>query len=935
MQKVYFLALMMFVSFAAYSQGTIAGNVKDTKTGEAVIGANVVIQGTTQGSATDVEGNFIINNVKEGTCALQVSSVTYKTHTIPNVVVETAKKITIDIALQEDVSELQEVVVQGTRQTDTDFDLLRSIKEAKVVVVGITAEQISRTLDRDAAQVLRRVPGITIKGDQFVQVRGLSERYNPVMLHNAYAPSVETDVRSFSFQTLPSNQLDKMLVFKSPSADLPGDFAGGVVKVFTKSIPDENGVVVDYSTQVRAGTTFSDFYHQQKDEYHATAFNTGYYDLPNGFPANLAKVSGAASDQAGRNLKNLWTEQKGIAIPDQRFAITFSKKFNIGKVQVGSISALNYSNAYSIFNVQRGDFFTTNNLNGQATYDFKDTQYNQQVRTGFLFNWAFRFSPAHIVEFKNLYNQTSNDQFVNRNGTVFESGSLQHRGSFDKSYRGIYSGQLLGTHEIFNKKTVVEWVAGYNNANRQQPDYKRYRQDLDPSTGANPLIYIPQSVSPDFLGRFFSDMSETAYTGGFSIKQLFNSADPLKSPEIKAGLLFEDKSRQFNARNIGYEKGVNYDNIGNLNNRLAALPIGQYLAPQNINAQTSIQLAENTNKKDSYTASNRLLAYYVMGSIPLNKFKIDVGVRLEDNLQQLNSFDLSRNPVIVSNPVTRVLPSANLSYHFNEKMLVRAAYGETLNRPEFRELAPFQYFDFNYNFLYSGTPTLKTAKIQNVDVRWEYYPSKGELITFGGFYKNFKDPIEAIVDPSSPGGGVKNITFQNAEFATVYGVELEIKKSLADFTGSKIINRLNLLFNATLLSSTIQLPANIALQQETSRPLQGQAPYVINTALFYTDEETGWQVNLLHNVVGKNIVFVGNDNYASVYLMPRNVVDLTVSKRITQRFLMKAGVSDIFNQPLLFLQNGNADTNFDSSTDNIIQSYKPGQVFSLGFSYRF
>ncbi len=217
--------LFVFVSFHALSQGSIAGKVKDAKTGEALIGANVVIQGTTIGAATDVDGAFEIPSVKEGTYTLQVSYVTYKVHVISDVVVETAKRVTLgDIILKEDASELQEVVVTVGRQTDTDFELIRSIKDSKVVVVGITAEQISKTLDRDAAQVLRRVPGITIKDDQFIISRGLAERYNPVMLHNTYAPSVETDVRSFSFATIPSNQLDRILVYKSPAADLPGRF---------------------------------------------------------------------------------------------------------------------------------------------------------------------------------------------------------------------------------------------------------------------------------------------------------------------------------------------------------------------------------------------------------------------------------------------------------------------------------------------------------------------------------------------------------------------------------------------------------------------------------------------------------------------------------------------------------------------------------------
>ena len=933
MQKVYVPFFLLLISaFQAIGQGSITGKITDSKTGEGVIGANILIVGTTQGSATDIQGNFIINNVKEGTYTLQISSVMYKTHTVPNVNVETAKRITIDVAVAEDVSELQEVVVQGKRQTDTDFELMRAIKESRVVVVGITAEQIGKSLDRDAAQVLRRVPGVTIRGEQFVQVRGMSERYNPVMLHNTYAPSVETDVRSFSFQTIPSSQLDRILVFKSPAADLPGDFGGGIVKVFTKSIPEENGFVIDYSTQLRSGTTFQDYYHQSKDDAQFTGFNTGFYDLPASFPSDASKTQGDALVNAGRSLKNLWKPEKSTAIPDQRLTLTYNRKFNIGKIEVGNISALNYSNAYGIFDVERGDYTVTPGSTGTApNFNYMDKQYNQMIRTGFLFNWAFRFNPNNIVEFKNLYNQSSNDQYVDRTGTGISEG--QKNGAFDKLYRGIYSGQLMGTHELFNNRTTVEWVAGYNSSYRTQPDYKRFISNItNPATG-QATVAIPNTVTPNQLGRFYSDLNEKAYSGGISIKQRFDfGGNPLRSPELKAGVFFESKERTFSARNIGYTLASTY-----LDPALTYATPYELFQPQNINKANGIQIGEITYKKDSYNATNDLFAAYLMASLPIGeKIKLDAGVRAENNLQQLHSYDdFASTPVNVHNQVNRLLPSANLSFNFTEKMLLRAAYGETLNRPEFRELAPFSFFDFNFNFLYIGNPNLKTAKIQNVDLRWEYYPSKNELITFGGFYKHFADPIESIVDPNSPGGGVKNVSFANAESATLYGVELEIKKSLNGIIDSKLLNNISFMFNATLIQSTVKIPAAYSTNRASERPLQGQAPYVINTGIFYTSDITGWQVNLLYNVVGKNIAFVGNNFYPDVYLMPRNVIDITFNKRLSERFNLKGGITDLLNQPMNFLQDGNGDGKQDPDKDVSIMKFKPGQVFSIGFSYRF
>ena len=201
----------------------------------------------------------------------------------------------------------------------------------------------------------------------------------------------------------------------------------------------------------------------------------------------------------------------------------------------------------------------------------------------------------------------------------------------------------------------------------------------------------------------------------------------------------------------------------------------------------------------------------------------------------------------------------------------------------------------------------------------------------GVFYKYFTNPIESIVDINSQ--NPKNVRFGNAQKATSYGVEVEVKKSLYGLTGSSFLDKFNVAVNTALVKSRISIPASIAAGQDTDRPLQGQAPYVVNTALFYSDEEKGLQVNLLYNVVGKNIAFVGNENFRTVYQMPRNILDLTFNKTVSQRIQIKGGISDILNQSLLLMQDGNGD-GMDRSTDQVVQQYKPGQVVSIGFSVR-
>ncbi len=928
------LIFLLFSFSVVFAQtGTIRGVVKDKVSDEPIIGANVSIQGTSLGASTDLDGLFVISKVTPGTYTLIISSIGYRTLTIPNVPVEAGKAAVIDTKIEEDVTALQEAVVTAQRETNTVISLVKEIKLADQIVVGISAEQISRSQDRDAAQVVKRVPGVTIMNNSFIVVRGLASRYNAVMLHNAYAPSMETDVRSFAFDIIPSSQLDRVLIFQSPSADLPGDFAGGVIKVFTKSIPEENSITLDYTTSFRTGTTFRDFDYQQRGKNHWLGFNNGFYNLPSDFPADLRRVQGEGLVAAGRSLKNLWAQQRETAIPDQRLALTFNKFFQgKGDLKIGNITSINYSNTRSTFSIERGDYNEYDFVNNKSfpIYNFFDEQYSQNIRLGVLHNWAFRFNDRHIVEFKNLYNQISAPQYVYRTGRHFESNYSPRNHSFDQVYRGIYSGQLLGTHKFKSETVKLDWVLGYNRSYRDQPDYKRYRSDFDEASNTTTLFVPSGAAAAEFLGRFFSQMRETAITGGFDLTKKLRFYKGAYEIEAKVGTFYEQKERTFEARNIGYNRASTL----NFDLRLLSGTITNLFAPENINNITGIRIDEQSNPNDNYTSSNRLMAFYGMLSIPLsNKLKIIAGARYEDNVQKLNSATITNIPIRVNNPVGRLLPSANLTYSFSEKMQLRAAYGITLNRPEFRELAPFGFYDFNLNFTLKGNENLQTASTQNFDLRWEWYPKPSEVVSLSAFYKYFKNPIEAYFVAGAGSGGAKTFTYDNAKSSFAYGTELDIKKSLADLSANPFISNLSLIFNASLIQSEVQLGAR-AIGQSDKRPLQGQSSYIINGGIYYNNYDSRLQVSLLYNVIGKRIFIVGYEGYPDIYEMPRNQIDLSVSKDVGKYLQLKAGFLDLLNQGVILLQDGNQDKKFDRKKDQLVQQYRPGTVFSLGLSVR-
>jgi TonB-dependent receptor len=416
-------------------------------------------------------------------------------------------------------------------------------------------------------------------------------------------------------------------------------------------------------------------------------------------------------------------------------------------------------------------------------------------------------------------------------------------------------------------------------------------------------------------------MEESSYTAAFNLNKKIALSDG-KELELKTGAFYEDKTRDFGARNLGYVKSTP--------SFQTSLPIDQLFSPQNFNSKTGIRIDEQTNPNDSYDASNNLLAAYASVNYALGKkFNAIAGVRAEQNSQKLNSADLVGKPIKYDNTRLDVLPSLNLTYNFSEKSLLRLAYGKTLNRPEFRELAPFSFYDFVNNRTVSGNPTLKNADVQNFDFRYEFYPTPSELISIAAFYKDFTNPIEVVF----ASGANPILNFSNAKSAYSTGIEAELRKNISPEKPNSFLGKTSLVFNGTYIFSRVKLDEAVAKDQSDNRPLQGQSPYIVNAGLNYNDPQKGLQVNFNYNVIGKRIFAVGNNfgsPYPDWYEMPRNVIDFNFSKQLTKSIMLKGGITDILNQGNTILQDGNQDQVFSRNQDQIIQNYAPGRVASLG-----
>ncbi|MFM7428812.1 MAG: carboxypeptidase-like regulatory domain-containing protein, partial [Flammeovirgaceae bacterium] len=547
MQKIYVLALVSIISFGAFSQtGTIKGHLKDDKTGEAIIGGNVVIEGTAIGSSTDVEGNYIIPKVKAGKYNIQITYVSYKTKIIPNVEVYPDQTTVLNTTIQEDTQELESVVVTTKRQSDTEISIVNEIKTNQLVVVGISAQQISMSQDRDAAQVVKRIPGVTILNNKFVNVRGLSERYSTVLLNGVIAPSTEVDSRAFAFDLIPSNMIDRMLVYKSGGADLPGDFAGAVINIATKSVIDENELSVNFTTGYRAGTTFENFNTERGSSTDWLGFDNDYRGLPSSFPSNNLSIytkdlssfrNRTIIANAGASLNNSWASIQGTAAPDLRTTINFSKSGSIGKMKLGNTTSFSFSNTrqrlqqenyyYEAYNSQLG-------VNPSRRYIYRDNRDATNARIGVISNFVLQVNPSHIFEFRNLFNQQGSSQVTARTGQEDILNLQVNNLGLNYTERSIYSGQLSGKHS-FSDRINFNWVYGFSNTDANQPDYRRIRSQRSIGS-SDPFSIVPSTAGNAADGRFFSTLNEKVHSLSINLDYKLNpSAEENRQSKLSIG----------------------------------------------------------------------------------------------------------------------------------------------------------------------------------------------------------------------------------------------------------------------------------------------------------------------------------------------------------------------------------------------------------------
>ncbi|MDO9552565.1 TonB-dependent receptor [Rhodonellum sp.] len=928
------LLLTFFFALGLQAQsGSIRGVVSDAASGETIIGANVRLEGTSLGVATGLDGDFEITRVEPGSYTLVISFISYKSIRFEDIQVVAEKATVLNVKLEEDLGDLGEVVVMATRETGSNVAIVSEIRKSLQVVSGISADQIKLSQDGNAAQVMKRVSGVTIVDNKFVRVRGVDDRYNVVMINNAIAPSTQVDKRTFSFDLIPSENLDRMMIYKSPSPEVPGDFAGGLVKVFTKNAPDEDFINFGMGVGFRNGTSLQDYKQTRGSKTDVLGFDTSR-DLPKNFPTTdqLLNASGGSPlrAEAGRLLDNNYGVNTSTALPNLSSGLSFGKNWSLGGKRLSTVTSFTWAQNQQYYQAERNRyFFPVPGAITEKRDEYFDDYYSKSNEVGIMSNWLLRLNKDNKIEFRNLFNQTGLNETVLREGKDFVQRT---EGARDYAFRYesklIYSGQLEGTHFFNDEQTKLNWVLGGNYMYQEEPDFRRLRSYF--STEGSEGQYVindPPASSPQDLGRFYGYLKDYGISNGVNFEKKFKGVEKDRPRILRAGYLVDYKARNFNARYITtYYPG--FHETGSKEN-LIRLPIDQSFAPENYRNNDGWLIQEGTRPTDSYDASTLVSAGYIGGVYPLGAFNFSGGVRTEYSIQQLDS----RNDgglVRVDKRELAVLPSFNMDYNINKKSLIRGGYGKTLNRPEFREFAPFLYYSFEYLAGFFGNPNLEMARIDNFDLRYEFYPNEGETFSFGAFYKFFDKPIETVQQNVTE---QLQFTYANAVDATVYGVELEARKAFSSFTSAPFLRDLSFNVNASLIWSEVFLGDDVSFQ-DSRRALQGQSPYVVNAALYYINPNSNVQISAAYNVTGPRIFVAGNANNPEIYEMPRQAIDLTVSKTFRDRTTFKFGVQDLLNFQYRFYQDSNFDRKIDTKVDDPMYLWKKGSLFSASLSYR-
>jgi outer membrane receptor protein involved in Fe transport len=895
--------------------GQIVGRVVDAVTGQGLADVGVQIVGTRLGTSTGVDGRFFISHVPAGTVTVQARRIGFAAKTVTGIQLDAGATIDQNIALSSATVQLTPLVVSATAERGTVNSALDAQRNAVGVVNAVTAQQIQRSPDANAAQAVQRVSGVTVQDDKYVFVRGLGERYTTSSLNGARVPSPEPEKRVVPLDMFPAGLLQSVTTTKTFTPDLQGDFSGALVDIKTQEYPASRSLALQLGGGYQRGATGVNIIKPLSAGGEGIANVNSARALPE-LVQSIGNFQGLNLTPADKSLlvsqfRNAWTPTTGNGAPNMSASASIggNDPLLLGH-RVGYLFSGTYSSGTDFRDGEiraLADRGTTPGSTREIDR-FVGQRASQGVLWGGLANLSTLVGSGSRLSLNGIYNRTAD------NDAIVETGSFENEGIRAKItrmqyvQRGIRSLQLSGDHQL-GSRNRIDWYGTLSGVRRYEPDRSEFVQAIEQDTPGGPDILRWNNSGNGGADRTFSDLHENSREFN-AWYQLGLGADQQSS--IKIGGLLRSTDRDADTRAYS----ISANGISNSIRELAPEEIfdGRF-------ASSNIFDIGPLAQGGSYTAADHLGAGFAMAEIALtDRLRLIGGTRYETDHLEVDAFSTLGSPVFTHKVWNDLLPSLALNVKLTETQQVRLSAARTLARPEYRELSPIKSRDVLNGDDTQGNENLSRTRINNYDARWEWYPETGEILSFGLFAKKFDLPIERVYHAA--GSGTRTVFYTNAESADNFGVEAEVRKNLR-FIASPL-EAFTLFSNATVMKSKINLFRDTqASATNLSRRMVGQAPYVINAGLTYASESGASSATLLFNRVGDRIDAAGDAPLPDVIEQARNVMDFSLRLGLSDNLVFRADAKNLLDSPYRVVQ-GTATR----------QEYRTGRVVQAGFQLR-
>lgn len=946
MKKLIYLSLLL-ISINSFAQtGKIRGTVIEDATGLPLIGCSVIIEGTTTGGITDFDGNFSIT-AAPGTYTLVSSYVSFATQKISDVVVKEGGVTVVNIRMKDQAitGETFELTAKQVRNNEAAISTIK--KKSVNLIDGISAQTFSKNGDNTAASALKRVTGVSIQNGKDVYVRGLGDRYTKTILNGVVIPGLDPDRNSVQVDIFPTNVVDNIVVYKTFSPDLPGDFTGGMVDIITKDFPESKfynfSASFSYNPNMHFKSDFLTFKGYSPDLFAAGAdFRSNPINPKSTMPRPLVTTeNNIILEKATKRFDRDMGTIEGSSLLNQNYSLSYGNQIEGEKNTFGYVVSLGYRMQYTFYDDIEFNTFqysdTTSKYKLELVEEHTAQRGTQEVMWNGLLSTSFK---RGISKFSLTFFHTQNGIKQATHWRQENTDFSQNLVTLDKTI--LYYNQrsisniMFNTKHQFNKNLELKTAISPSLALNKEPDLRQTIFVVS-DKGEYTLAYGEGAL----VNRAYRNLKEVNLNGKADLKWDFNQWSGLKS-NIKTGVNYTYKERSFDAVEYNFRNIGQPDYSGDPNQ----LFTNDYLFSAN-NSPTTLEGMYVIGKLDSsniYSASQTIIVGYIMNELPIDSsLKVIYGARVEKGEMRytgerqtiLTQDDVFKDRVVLDN--TDLLPAISVVYSLPKDYNIRANFSRTLARPSFKEKSGAQIYDPVTQLTFQGDLNLLQTYINNYDLRFEKYMGSVDLISISGFYKMFTNPIEQVFYNAT---STDDVVPRNAENATVLGVEFELKKNL-EFISDKL-KWISVGSNVTVVKSEVKM-SDIeyqsrlleARQGETikeTRQFQGQAPYLINSFVGYSNKNKAIEATLSYNLQGKNLFIVGIGRVPDVYEKPFHDLNFRISKGFggeLKRHKVNFTVRNFLNQKRQRIYSS------FGSDDEIYSSWSQGRFFGVGYSYTF